>query len=143
MDELSQQLGKSLGGSDSWAKRLRKVWVVGASALVLASVGVVTLSRSRHVASTDRVPALPTPAAVPLAPEDLSLKAGSLPDPGQVANLLSTDPPEPSINHTDARPAASQLGGTGQAIPAKSAPKPIPRQKKKISPDGIINPFER
>jgi serine/threonine protein kinase len=143
MDELSQQLGKSLGGSNSWPRRLGKVWVVGASALVLASVGVVTLSRSRHVVSTDRVPALPTPAAVQLAPEDLSLKAGSLPDPGQVANLLSTDPPEPSINHTDARPAASQLGGTGQAIPAKSAPKPIPSQKKKISPDGIINPFER
>jgi hypothetical protein len=80
---------------------------------------------------------------VQLAPEDLSLKADSLPDPGQVANLWSTDPPDPSINHTDARPAASQLGGTGQSIPAKSAPKPIPRQKKKISPDGIINPFER
>jgi hypothetical protein len=140
MDELSQQLGKALTGGSAWPKRWGKVLVVGASALLLASVGIVTLSRSRHVVEPDRSP---NPTTVELAPPDLSSKASSSPDPGQVANLWPTDPPEPSINHTDARPAASQLGATGQAIPAKSAPKHIPRQKKKISPDGIINPFER
>jgi serine/threonine protein kinase len=139
MDELSQQLGKALLGDSAWPKRWRKVLVIGASALLLASVGVVTLSRSRHVDAARP----PNPATVDLAPPDLSLKASSLPDPGQVANLWPADPPEPSNNHTDASPATSQLGATGQAIPAKRAPKPTPRLKKKISADGIINPFER
>ena len=141
MDELSQQLEKSLARSGSgWPKRWGKVLVAGASALLLASVAVVTLSRSRHVVDPARSP---NPTTVELAPPDLSQKASSLPDPGQVAKLSTTDPPEPSNNHSDAQPAASQLGATGQAIPAKSAPKPIPRLKKKISADGIINPFER
>ncbi len=140
MDELSQQLGKALTGGSAWPKRWGKVLVVGASALLLASVGIVTLSRSRHVVEPDRSP---NPTTVDLAPADLSLKASSLPDPGQVANPWPTEPPEPSNNYTDASPATSSLGAAGQAIPAKSAPKPTPRLKKKISADGIINPFER
>lgn len=146
MDELSQQLEKSLARSGSaWPKRWRKVLVVGASALLLASVGVITLSRSRHSVNADAAPApaLAAPAAAELAPQDLSLRPPSLPDPGQVTNLRASDPLEPSNNHTDTTAIVSQPGATSQAVPAKSTPKPTPRLKKKISADGIINPFER
>jgi len=146
MAELSDSAAESLRRSGHpWPISLRRAWPFAAGALVLASIGAVALVRSprwsgeRSIDEAARSK-LSSPADQPVA--DDAAKVLLTPSPRRLATVGPALPSDNSVNWTEIISERPQLGARGQVIPAKDTPRPIRKKKKKISADGIIDPFD-
>ena len=83
---------------------------------------------------------LSSPADQPVA--DDAAKVLLAPSPRRLATVAPALPSEASVNWTEINSEQPRLGARGQVIPAKDTPRPIRKKKKKISADGIIDPFD-
>ncbi len=148
MAELGRSLGLSLRGSRfRWPIPLRKAWPFAAGALLLGSIGAVALARSSFFdrATAGSGPAFDStsrqgarsPEPVTIVPNPVFSSSAE-----ELVNIGPAGLPDASVKGAERGPERPQLGSPGQAIPAKSTPRHVRREKKKISADGIIDPFE-
>ena len=129
MAELDEALGDILEGRGShrWPK-VAACSAAGASALLALS-----LAGTRLAASSTASAAQPLAAASAVAPAPLPENAFVSSTQRSLANAIETPAP------AETRPALSRSAWT----PVKTVPQPpAKRVRKKLSRDGIINPFE-
>jgi serine/threonine protein kinase len=148
MVELSDSAAESLRRSGfRWSTPLRKAWPFVAGTLALASIGAGALVRSPLWSPEKSIDEAAHSTLGTASPSEQPVfdgapKALPSPSPRKLATVGAALPPDASANWTEIMSERSQLGARGQVIPAKDPPRPIHKKKKKISADGIIDPFD-